>query len=137
MEAEVDRGKKWYNEVSMAQVLIIEDDKFLSKIYSTKLKNEGIDAEFAVDGEMGLEMMRGARPKLILLDLIMPKLDGFGVLEAMSADSDLNTIPVYVLSNLGQDEDMARAKELGAKDFIVKSDTSIGDVIDKIKAELA
>lgn len=121
----------------MAQVLIIEDDKFLSKIYSTKLKNEGIDAEFAVDGEMGLEMMRKAKPKLILLDLIMPKLDGFGVLEAMSADADLKTITVYVLSNLGQDEDIARAKELGAKEFIVKSDTSIGNVVDKIKAELA
>ena len=117
----------------MAKVLIIEDDKFLSKIYATKLKKEGVDAEFANDGVEGLEMMRANKPKLILLDLIMPRKDGFGVLEEMHGDAALKKIPVLVLSNLGQESDVVKAKKLGAKDFIVKSDTSIHDVVAKIR----
>ncbi len=120
----------------MAKVLIIEDDKFLCKIYATKLTKEGIDAEFGLDGTEGMEKMRAHKPNLILLDLIMPKMDGFAVLEEMKADTSLKKIPVVVLSNLGQESDIAKAKKLGAKDYIVKSDTSIQDVVKKIKSYL-
>ncbi|MFH1632233.1 MAG: response regulator [bacterium] len=120
----------------MAKVLIIEDDKFLSKIYATKLKKEGIDADFALDGVEGLKKMREDKPSLILLDLILPKKDGFAVLEEMKADPKLKGIPVLILSNLGQESDIERGKKLGAKEFIVKSDTSIQEVISKIRGTL-
>ena len=118
----------------MVKVLIIEDDKFLSRIYATKLNKEGIEADFSLNGEEGLKKMKEISPTLVLLDLIMPKLDGFSVLEAIQKDSSLKKIPVIVLSNLGQEEDVKKAKLLGAKDFIVKSDASIQDVVAKIKS---
>lgn len=120
----------------MAKVLIVEDDKFLAKIYKTKLEKEGIDVDFANDGVEGLKKMANDKPKLILLDLIMPKMDGFEVLEAMKKDSELKKIPVLILTNLGQEEDKDRGLNLGAKDFIVKSDASIQEVVDKIKKYL-
>lgn len=120
----------------MADVLIVEDDKFLSKIYKTKLEKEGIEAEFAGDGEEGLKMMKENKPKVVLADLIMPKMDGFAMLEAMHKDEKLKKLPVLVLTNLGQEEDAERVKKLGAKEFIVKSDSSIKGVIDKIKSYL-
>ena len=118
------------------KVLIIEDDRFLSKIYASKLSHEGIEADFALDGAEGLKKMKVSKPKLILLDLIMPKKDGFAVLEEMQSDASLKHIPVIVLSNLGQDEDILRAKKLGAKDFLVKSDSSMHEVLGKIKSYL-
>lgn len=120
----------------MGHVLIVEDDKFLSKIYATKLQKEGLEADFAHDGMAGLEKMKKKKPALVLLDIIMPRLDGFGVLEAMRSDKDLKKVPVIILSNLGQEEDIERAKEFGVRDFIVKSDASIQDVVKKIKAHL-
>lgn len=115
------------------QVLIIEDDKFLCKIYATKLKKEGISVDFALNGEEGLKKVEAEKPELILLDLIMPKLDGFQVLEALQKDAKLKKITVIVLSNLGQGADIDRAKKLGAKDYIIKSDTSIEEVLKKIR----
>lgn len=120
----------------MADVLIVEDDKFLSKIYKTKLEKEGIDADFAGNGEEGLKKMKEDKPKVVLTDLIMPEMDGFAMLEAMGKESSLSKVPVLVLTNLGQEEDEKRVKELGAKEFIVKSDASIKEVIDKIKSYL-
>lgn len=117
----------------MADVLIIEDDKFLTKIYKTKLEKEGIAVEFASNGEDGLVKLKEVKPKVVLLDLIMPKMDGFQVLEHVQADAELKATPILVLSNLGQDEDITKAKSLGAKDFIVKSDTSIQAVVDRMK----
>ncbi len=117
----------------MAHVLIVEDDKFLSKIYLTKLEKEGLKVEMAHDGEQGLKMMKEKTPSLILLDLIMPKKDGFAVLEEMKKDSKLSKIPILVLSNLGQESDIKKAQKLGVKDFIIKSDTSIKEVVTKIR----
>ena len=120
----------------MPDILIVEDDKFLSKIYLTKFNKIGLETEIAYDGEEGLEKMRAEKPKLILLDLIMPKMDGFEVLETMNADPELKKIPVLVLSNLGQEADVQRAKKLGAKKFIVKSDTSIQEVVALVKEHI-
>ena len=117
----------------MAKVLIIEDDKFLTKIYKAKLEKEGLEADFANNGEEGLEKLEKTKPKAVLLDLVMPLMDGFEVLEHVQKDPKLRKIPILVLSNLGQEDDRERAKKLGAKDFIVKSDTSIKAVVDLIK----
>ena len=115
------------------RILIVEDDQFLSNIYQKKLTKEGFAIDVARDGEEGLAVMREKKPALILLDIIMPKLDGFGVLEEMQKDAELKKIPVIILSNLGQDSDVTRGKELGAKDFVIKSDTTLESVVEMIK----
>lgn len=117
-------------------ILIVEDDTFLSNIYNKKLTKEGFNIMLAGDGEEGLAMIKKEKPALVLLDIILPKLDGFGVLEAKQQDEEIKDIPVIILSNLGQDSDVTRGKELGAKDFVVKSDTTLEGVVEKIRQYL-
>lgn len=102
------------------KILLIEDDKFFQKFYATKLKENGVEVEVAGDGEEGLSKMRSINPDLILLDLIMPKLDGFAVLTARSQDENLKKIPVIVFSTLGQEKDVQTAQRLGANGYINK-----------------
>ena len=102
------------------KILLIEDDLFFQKFYSNKLKENGAEVEIAGDGEEGLIKMRSFNPNLVLLDLIMPKLDGFGVLTARSLDEGLKKIPVIVFSTLGQEKDVNKAKEMGANGYINK-----------------
>lgn len=118
------------------KILVVEDDKFLRKVYESKLPKEGFQVISANDGEAGLEAMRKEKPDLVLLDLIMPKMTGFDVLVEVQKDAGLKKIPILVLSNLGQEEDMVKAKALGAKDFFIKSNFSIKEVVDKIKQHL-
>jgi DNA-binding response OmpR family regulator len=115
------------------QILIIEDDRFLSSILKGRLEKEGFTVLQAFDGEEGLSVLRQGRPDLILLDLIMPKMSGFEVLQAISSDPELNTIPVMIASNLGQDSDIQKAKELGAIDYYVKVRTSIDELAQIVK----
>jgi DNA-binding response OmpR family regulator len=107
------------------KILIIEDDRFLSSILKGRLEKEGFQVIQAFDGDEGLDTLKTLRPNLILLDLIMPKKSGFEVLEAMSADPELSSIPVMIASNLGQESDIEKAKSLGAIDYYVKVRTSI------------
>jgi DNA-binding response OmpR family regulator len=116
-----------------SQILIIEDDRFLSSILKGRLEKEGFTVLQAFDGEEGLSVLRQGRPDLILLDLIMPKMSGFEVLQAISSDPELNTIPVMIASNLGQDSDIQKAKELGAIDYYVKVRTSIDELAQIVK----
>jgi len=102
------------------KILLIEDDLFFQKFYSNKLKESGVEVEIAGDGEEGLIKMKSFNPNLVLLDLIMPKLDGFGVLTARLQDENLKKIPVIVFSTLGQEKDVNRAKEMGANGYINK-----------------
>ncbi|MBU1126696.1 response regulator [Patescibacteria group bacterium] len=120
----------------MGDILIAEDDKFLAKIYATKFKKIGLAVDIAEDGQAALDMMKKDKPKLLLLDLIMPKVDGFEVMQKMNADPALKKIPVLVLSNLGQESDIEKAEKLGAKEFIIKSDMSIAEVVKKIQSHL-
>lgn len=116
------------------RVLLIEDDLFFEKFYAVKLQENQLDVDTAVDGQDGLEKMRKVRPDLILLDLIMPRLDGFGVLSAMAQDPNLKTIPVIVFSTLGQDQDVAKAKQLGAVDYMNKSFFDFQGLLSKVKS---
>ena len=102
------------------KILLIEDDKFFQKFYSTKLAENKVEVEIAGDGEEGLVKMKSAAPDLVLLDLIMPKLDGFAVLTARSTDKNLKKIPVIVFSSLGQEKDIIQAQKLGANGYINK-----------------
>lgn len=102
-------------------ILLVEDDTFFQKFYSLKLGEAGFQVMIAGNGEEGLQKAAETHPDLILLDIVMPKKDGFEVLKSLAADEKLKTIPVLVFSTLGQEEDVARAKQLGARDYVNKS----------------
>lgn len=114
------------------KVLLIEDDRFFQKFYSTKLREQDIKIEMASDGEEGLLKMKQTNPDLVLLDLIMPKKDGFFVLAARQMNKDLKKIPVIVFSALGQESDIEKAKKLGATDYINKSLFNFDEIMVKI-----
>jgi CheY-like chemotaxis protein len=103
------------------KILLVEDDVFFQKFYATKIKEKDVEVEVAGDGVEALEKLKAYTPDLILLDLIMPKKDGFEVLLALSQSPTLKDIPVLVFSTLGQEADVKRAKDLGAKDYVNKS----------------
>lgn len=117
-------------------VLVVEDDPFYSKIYKTKLAKEKIDSQLVANGNEALKAVKALRPGLILLDLIMPGKDGFETLAELKADDAVKDIPVIVLSNLSQDEDIRRIMALGAKEYLVKANVPIQEVIDKVKHTL-
>lgn len=119
-----------------AKILIIEDDMFLSKLYPTKMEVEGFESEVAITGKEGLKKYDSFKPDLIILDLMLPELDGFGVLEELKGKRNVKT-PIIVLSNLGQDKDMERAKLLGAEDYFVKSNTELNALVEVIKKYLS
>ena len=119
------------------KVLIVEDDRFLLKILTMKFSAEGFDVASAADGEDGLKQMVSSPPDLVVLDLILPKMNGFEVLTEMRTNATTKNIPVVVLSNLGQEEDIRRATELGAQEFLVKSNLSIMEVVSRVKEAYA
>ncbi len=116
-----------------ALLLVAEDDKFLMKIYQNKLAKEGFNVLPAHDGEEALQLMQNNTPKLILLDLIMPKKTGFEVLAELKKNPKTASIPVLIFSNLGQSSDIEKGMQLGAADYVIKSNLSITEVIEKIK----
>ena len=117
-------------------ILIIEDDKFLRELITQKLIKEGYEVSEAVDGEEGMKKVKEEKPDLVLLDLILPGIDGFEVLSKMREDPALASIPVIILSNLGQKEDVERGLKLGAIDYLIKAHFTPGEIIEKIKAAL-
>ncbi len=118
------------------KVLVVEDDEHISKVYEIKLAKEGFATLLARDGEEAVEKIKAEKPDLIILDLMLPKKDGFGVLEDIKKIPELARIPVIVLSNLGQQADQERALALGANEYLIKVDYSIQEVIDKVKGYL-
>jgi len=119
------------------KVMIVEDDEHISRVYEIKLAKEGIVSSLARDGEEAVTKIIAEKPNLILLDLMIPKKDGFVVLEEIKKNPEVAGIPVVVLSNLGQQSDQDRALALGAKEYLVKVNTSIQEVVDKVKNYLA
>lgn len=111
------------------KVLIIEDDNFFQKFYSNKLKEQKQEVEIASDGEEGLMKMKSFNPNLVLLDLVMPKMDGFAVLTARSQDEVLKKIPVIVFSTLNQEKDIAQAQKLGANGYINKGSFDFNNIV--------
>lgn len=124
------------NVIKIKSVLIVEDDKFLSNIHKARFAKEGYETRHATNGEEAIKMAREKKPDLILLDLIMPIKDGFETLQELKSDENLKDVKVVVLSNLGQEEDMKRAKELGALDYIIKADVSFREILAMAKKHL-
>lgn len=120
---------------NQTKVLIVEDDKFLSELISTKLDKEGFNIALAGDGETGLKKAEEFKPEIVLLDIMLPGMDGFEVLEKLKAhaDSDVKKIPVIILSNFGQESKVERGLQLGAVDYLVKANFTTGEIVAKIK----
>jgi len=119
-----------------ATILIVEDDKFLRELIVQKLIKENYEVSEAIDGEQGIKKIKEEKPDLILLDLILPGIDGFEVLSKMKEDPSLASIPVIILSNLGQKEDVEKGLKLGAIDYLIKAHFTPGEIIEKIKKAL-
>lgn len=115
------------------KILVVEDDKFLRELITQKLAREGYDVKEAVDGEEGVIKVKEEKPDVILLDLILPGIDGFEVLAKIKEDPEVENIPVVILSNLGQRDDVERGLKLGAVDFLIKAHFTPGEIIEKIE----
>lgn len=114
-------------------ILLIEDEPLLGNLLKQRLEKEGIQVVLKRDGEEGLSALREFKPDLVLLDIILPKISGFEILENLKADPQLEKAPVIIVSNLGQDSDIARGQSLGAIQYFVKAKLSIEDLVEQTK----
>lgn len=117
-------------------ILVVEDDKFLRELLVRKLGAEGFDVKNAIDAEMAFTALAERMPDIILLDLILPGVDGFEILARVKANPKFVNVPVIILSNLGQKEDLDKAMTLGAKDFMVKANFTLDEIVAKVRAEV-
>ncbi len=119
------------------KILLIEDEPFLSSLLKNRLQREAFEVIIAKDGEEAVKFLKSSTPNLILLDIILPKKSGFEIMEDIKADpelSDKTDVPVIIISNLSQPEDIQKSKQLGAIEYFVKAKTSIDDLVSKVKA---
>ena len=113
-------------------IVLVEDDDFISEMYALKFK-DGYDVHVARDGAEGLEMIKKVKPDLVLLDIILPQLDGFEVLERVKKEESVKDIPVILLTNLGQKQNVKKGLRLGAVDYVIKAHHTPSEVVVKIK----
>jgi len=118
-------------------VLLIEDDNLLVRMYQDKFTGDGYKVVVALDGENGLAKLKKEKPTLVLLDIMMPKMNGFEVLKKIKADPSSKNIPVILLTNLGGEDDAKKGLEMGAVAYLIKSDYTPDEVIAKIKEILS
>ncbi len=114
------------------KILIVEDEEIILNLLQKKLSQEGYEVSVARDGDAGLKMMKQIKPDLILLDIVMPKMGGFEVMEEMGKEPELKKIPIIIVSNSGQPVELDKAKELGAKDWLIKTEFDPQEVVDKV-----
>jgi len=118
------------------KILIIEDEETLKFLLSREFKGEGFDIEEAINGEEGLKKAKESKPDLILLDLLLPGIDGFEVLSRLKKDSNLESTPVIIISNFSQEEEIKRGLKLGAIDYLVKANLTLSDIVERVKKTL-
>lgn len=118
------------------RILLVEDDDSLASVYTTRLQAEGFDVRRVADGEEALANARTYKPDLVLLDVMMPKVSGFDVLDILRNTPETANLKVIMLTALSQESDQERAKQLGADDYLVKSQVVISDVVDRIRHHL-
>ena len=114
------------------KILLVEDEEIILNLLQKKLSQEGYEVSVARDGDAGLRIMRQIKPDLILLDIVMPKMGGFEVMEEMGKEPELKKIPIIIVSNSGQPVELDKAKELGAKDWLIKTEFDPQEVVDKV-----
>lgn len=113
-------------------ILIIEDDKYLNDLLCKKFEGEGFNAIAAIDAEQGLQSLKSNKPDLILLDLLLPGMHGFEFLETIKKDSSTKDVPVIIISNLGQKEDIDKGLAMGADDYLVKAGVTLDEILLKV-----
>lgn len=118
------------------KILIIEDDDFLRSLAVTKLEKEGFTVAQASDGKSGVDQVTGSLPDLIILDLMLPVMDGFAVLTTLKAEDTTKNIKVIVFSNLGEDSDIKKCLDMGANDYLIKANFTLDELVEKIKGLL-
>jgi DNA-binding response OmpR family regulator len=118
------------------RILLVEDDDSLANVYSTRLQAEGFDIRRVADGEEALASARTYKPDLVILDVMMPKVSGFDVLDILRNTPETANLKVIMLTALSQESDRERAKQLGADDYLVKSQVVISDVIERVRFHL-
>jgi two-component system alkaline phosphatase synthesis response regulator PhoP len=120
------------NLASEKSILLVDDDQFITVAYKDGLERAGYNVTIAHNGEEALDILKINKPDILLLDLIMPKMNGFELLQALKDDNDLKEIPVLVLTNLSQESDEEEARSYGIVDFMVKADISLKDLINRL-----
>ncbi|MDD5099030.1 MAG: response regulator [Candidatus Colwellbacteria bacterium] len=117
------------------KILVVEDEAALANVLKEKFQAEGFEADFVQSGDVAIAETKKMNPDIIVLDLLLPKKDGFEVLKELKENTDLKSIPVIVLSNLGEDESIKRAIQLGAADYFVKTQHPINEIVEKVKEQ--
>lgn len=117
----------------MKEILLIEDDSFLVDIYTTKLKEDGFSVDVATDGEEGLKKINEKKYDLIVSDIVLPKYDGWEILKNIRSADNLKSIPVILLSNLGQRGEVEKGLELGANKYLIKAHYTPSEIVEQIK----
>ena len=123
-------------DINNINILLVEDDNFLANIYKTKFEMEGFKISVATDGDAGLKDAIRKKPDLILLDILLPKRDGFSVLEELKKDKSTAGIPVILLTNLGQKDDVERGLQMGAVDYMIKAHFKPSEIVEKARKVL-
>lgn len=127
----------WYDKaMQQKKILLVEDDMALAQVYKSRLQLEGFEIEHVANGELALSKAIEFKPDLIVLDAMMPKINGFDVLDILRNTPETMNVRVVMLTALSQPKDKERADQLGADDYLVKSQVVIGDVVDRIKHHL-
>ena len=119
-----------------AKILFVDDDNFLRKVYQAELEEKGYEVLLAADGQEGLEKAQISDPDLIILDMIMPQKNGFEVLTELQNNPATKNIPVIILSNLGQQDDIKKGLDLGAVDYLIKDNITLATIVDKVSQYL-
>jgi DNA-binding response OmpR family regulator len=138
-ESTAEVRKQKTNQKPEAHILVVEDDQFLRDLLTTKLEKENFQVTSAIDGPAGLEKITKERPEVVLLDIILPGIDGFEVLKRIRSNSNMQlaSLPIILLSNLGQEADIEKGRALGANDYLIKSNFTIDEIIEKVRKMLS
>jgi DNA-binding response OmpR family regulator len=123
--------------MAKTRILLVEDDAVLAKVLAEELAEADFDVLQAYDGEAGLQSTLEKKPDLVLLDVLLPKKSGFEVLEAIKKSPETSQIPIIMLTMLGSDEDIKKGLQMGATDYIVKSQHALPEIVEKVKAFFA
>ena len=118
------------------KIVIAEDDKFISEMYIAKLSSEGFDVEYAQDGKEAIEKICEIQPDIVLLDILMPKMNGIEVLKKIRADKKIKNTPVIILTNANEKDHVSKAMEMGANDYLIKASFTPDEIVSKIKETL-
>ncbi|MFA6428861.1 MAG: response regulator [Candidatus Buchananbacteria bacterium] len=120
----------------LIKILLVEDDQLIADMYQARLTEEGFKVFWTAIGSEGLKIAATEQPDIVLLDVILPEMDGFTILNELKAKADTKNIPVVLLTNLGQDSDLTKGKQLGAQEYLVKASFTPTQIVEEIKKVL-